>query len=89
MVPTASANAKLKGSPIPDSPSSNTNEPRRRMSFPFTQGVGSFKWNKGKETSSQSVVGKNQSVQSVGNLSVDSTVSMPAAVGRKPFNRFV
>uniref|UniRef100_A0A803KTN9 DUF4005 domain-containing protein n=1 Tax=Chenopodium quinoa TaxID=63459 RepID=A0A803KTN9_CHEQI len=88
MAPTASANAKLKGSPVPDSPSSTTDEPKRRMSFPFTQGGGSFKWNKGREPSSPSVLGKNQSVQSVGNLSVDSTVSMPAAVGRKPFNRF-
>ncbi|XP_021845525.2 protein IQ-DOMAIN 14 [Spinacia oleracea] len=89
MVATASANAKFRGSPVPDSPSSITDEPKRRMSFPFTQGAGSFKWNKGKEPSSPSVSGKNQSVQSIGNLSVDSTVSMPAAVGRKPFNRFV
>lgn len=86
MAPTASANAKLKG--ISDSPSSTTDDSNRRMSFPFTQGVGSFKWKKGKETSSPRVLGKNQSVQSVGNLSVDSTASMPATVGRKPFNRF-
>lgn len=91
MSPTVSAKAKLKDSSIPDSPSSTTGEPNRRMSFPFTQGVGSFKWNKGKETSSPSpsVLGKNQSVQSIGNMSVDSTASMPASVGRKPFNRFV
>ncbi|CAO2821771.1 unnamed protein product [Amaranthus hypochondriacus] len=87
MSPTVSANAKLKG--IPDSPSSTSDDPRRRMSFPFTQGGGSFKWNKDKESGSPSVLGKTQSVQSIGNMSVDSTVSMPATVGRKPFNRFV
>lgn len=32
---------------------------------------------------------KNQSLQSLGNLSVDSTASLPAGVGRRPFNRFV
>ncbi|XP_057525180.1 protein IQ-DOMAIN 13-like [Amaranthus tricolor] len=77
MFPTVSANAKLKG--IPDSPKSVADEPRRRMSFPLTQG---------KETSSPSALGKTQSVQSIGNLSVDSSVSTSANVGRKPFNRF-
>lgn len=69
-------------------------ESKRRLSFPLTQGIGSFKWNKGsifsnKDNSSARVLDKHQSLHSVGNLSVDSTVSLPAAVGRKPFNRFV
>lgn len=78
MSPTVSANAKFKG--IPDSPKSVADEPRSRMSFPFTQR---------KETSSLSALGKTRSVQSIGNLSADSSVSTPANVGRKPFNRFV
>ncbi|XP_065866108.1 protein IQ-DOMAIN 14 [Euphorbia lathyris] len=96
MAPTMSARAKARANSnpkerFPGTPSSE----KRRLSFPLTQGIGSFKWNKGsffsggKDSSSQRGVDKNQSTQSIGNLSVDSTVSMPAAVGRKPFNRFV
>ncbi|XP_024024596.1 protein IQ-DOMAIN 14 [Morus notabilis] len=75
---------------------------KRRLSFPLTQGIGSFKWNKGSffsnggsnsnnndTSTSARTLEKHQSLHSVGNLSVDSTVSLPAAVGRKPFNRFV
>eukprot|EP00257_Ricinus_communis_P022719 XP_015582525.1 protein IQ-DOMAIN 14 [Ricinus communis] len=66
---------------------------KRRLSFPLTQGIGSFKWNKGsffsgKDSGSQKGLDKHQP-HSIGDLSVDSTVSMPATVGRKPFNRFV
>ncbi|GLT91571.1 hypothetical protein SLE2022_094530 [Rubroshorea leprosula] len=97
MTPTVSAKAKVRPSSIPKerylgTPSS---ESKRRLSFPLTQGIGSFKWNKGsffsgkKDSSSQRGLDKRQSLQSIGNLSVDSTVSMPATVGRKPFNRFV
>uniref|UniRef100_A0A2P2LBS0 DUF4005 domain-containing protein n=1 Tax=Rhizophora mucronata TaxID=61149 RepID=A0A2P2LBS0_RHIMU len=93
MVPTVSAKAKSRTSSnpkerFPGTPSSE----KRRLSFPLTQGIGPFKWNKGsfsKDSSSPKVLDKQQSLQSIGNLSVDSTVSMPAAVGRKPFNRFV
>ncbi|KDP44236.1 hypothetical protein JCGZ_05703 [Jatropha curcas] len=96
MVPTVSAKAKARPNSnpkerFPGTPSSE----KRRLSFPLTQGIGSFKWNKGslfsggKDSPSQRVLDKHESVQSVGNLSVDSTVSMPATVGRKPFNRFV
>lgn len=97
MAPTVSAKAKARANSNPKerymgTPSSDT---KRRMSFPLTQGIGSFKWNKGsffsnsKDTSSPRVLDKHQSLQSVGDLSVDSTVSLPAGVGRKPFNRFV
>ncbi|WCJ41231.1 IQ-domain 13 [Euphorbia peplus] len=99
MAPTMSARAKARANSnpkerFPGTPSSE----KRRLSFPLTQGIGSFKWNKGsffsggKDSSSQRggiVIDKSQSIQSVGNMSVDSTVSMPAALGRKPFNRFV
>lgn len=98
MASTVSAKAKVRAGSNPKerfmgTPSSDS---KRRLSFPLTQGIGSFKWNKGsifssnKDTSSPRVVlDKNQSMQSLGDLSVDSTVSLPAGVGRKPFNRFV
>ncbi|KAJ6693500.1 hypothetical protein OIU85_004286 [Salix viminalis] len=95
MTPTVSAKAKTRANSnpkerFPGTPSSE----KRRLSFPLTQGIGSFKWNKGsfftsKDSSSQRGLEKHQSVQSIGDLSVDSTVSMPATVGRRPFNRFV
>ncbi|XP_038691390.1 protein IQ-DOMAIN 14-like [Tripterygium wilfordii] len=87
MSPTVSAKAKVKASP-----SSSSTESKRRLSFPLAQGFGSFKWNKfsSKDSaSSHKILDKNQSLQSIGNLSIDSTVSMPAGVGRRPFNRFV
>ncbi|CAK7322498.1 unnamed protein product [Dovyalis caffra] len=95
MNPTVSAKAKARANSNPKERFPETpNSEKRRLSFPLTQGVGSFKWNKGsfftsKDSSSQRGLDKHQSVQSIGNLSVDSTVSMPATVGRKPFNRFV
>ncbi|KAJ4845741.1 hypothetical protein Tsubulata_048707, partial [Turnera subulata] len=96
MAPTASAKAKVRASSNPKErfPGTPSSSEKRRVSFPLTQGIGSFKWNKGslfssKDSSSQRVLDKHQSLQSLGNLSVDSTVSMPATVGRKPFNRFV
>ncbi|KAL9240693.1 hypothetical protein vseg_014881 [Gypsophila vaccaria] len=97
MSPTASAQAKLKAGkePFPDSPGSITSDvSKRRVSYPLGPATGSFKWNKGsyfsnKDTSSQRGLGKNPTAQSVGNLSIDSSTSMPASVGRKPFNRFV
>ncbi|KAH9620809.1 hypothetical protein KSS87_003659 [Heliosperma pusillum] len=99
MSPTASAQAKLKlgKEQFPDSPTSITSDAsKRRASFPLgrSPSPGSFKWNKGslfstKETSSQRSLGKIPTAQSVGNLSIDSSTSMPVSVGRKPFNRFV
>lgn len=97
MAPTVSAKSKARASSNPrerfmGTPSS---ESKRRLSFPLAQSIASFKWNKAsffsnnKDSSSQRILDKNQSLQSIGNLSIDSTVSMPAGVGRKPFNRFV
>ncbi|CAK9176553.1 unnamed protein product [Ilex paraguariensis] len=93
MAPTVSAKAKVRGTNnvkerVPGTPS---NESKRRFSFPLTPNIGSFKWNKGssKDSTSQRVLEKHVSMHSVGDLSVDSAMSMPAAVGRKPFNRFV
>ena len=98
MTPTVSAKAKVRANsnpkeryPIPGTP--NT-ESKRRLSFPLGEGIGNFKWNKGslfsgKDSTSQRVMERHQSLQSTGNLSVDSTVSLPATVGRKAFNRFV
>lgn len=71
---------------------------RRRLSFPLPQGIGSFKWAKGSLFSSNKdpvpsshnrTPDNYQSLESLGNVSVDSTVSLPARVGRKPFTRFV
>ncbi|TQE10155.1 hypothetical protein C1H46_004211 [Malus baccata] len=97
MAPTASAKAKARASSNPRERSVGTpsSETKRRLSFPLAQGIGSFKWNKAyffsnnKDSSSERNLDKNQSLQSLGNSSIDSTVSMPAGVGRKPFNRFV
>ncbi|XWS35344.1 hypothetical protein CRYUN_Cryun21dG0117600 [Craigia yunnanensis] len=96
MTPTVSANAKVRASSNPKERFMGTpgSESKRRLSFPLTQGIGSFRWSKGtlfsgKDSSSQRGLDKHQSLQSIGNLSVDSTISMPATVGRKPFNRFV
>lgn len=97
MSPTLSAKAKVRANSNPKERypgTPNSESQSRRVSFPLTQGIGSFKWKKGsffssKDSSSQRGIDKNQSLQSIGNLSVDSTVSMPATVGRKPFNRFV
>lgn len=97
MAATVSAKAKARANSNPrerfmGTPSSESN---RRLSFPLTQGIGSFKWKKGsffstnKDSSSQRNLDKNQSLQSIENISIDSTVSMPAGVGRRPFNRFV
>ncbi|XP_010242710.1 PREDICTED: protein IQ-DOMAIN 14-like [Nelumbo nucifera] len=91
MAPTISAKAKVRtlsnlkeGSPTP------SQEAKRRLSFPLTQSIGSLRWNKGslfssKDSMSQRISGKHKSTPSIGNLSVDSTISLPVGVGRKPF----
>ncbi|KAM7278882.1 hypothetical protein ACFE04_006016 [Oxalis oulophora] len=91
MTPTYSAKAKVRANSNPKErfPGTPSSESKRRMSFPFSQGIGSFKWGKGKDSSSQLGLDKNRTFPSVGNMSVDSTVSMPATMSRKPFNRFV
>ncbi|GMI96050.1 IQ-domain 13 [Hibiscus trionum] len=74
---TVSTKAKTRASSNPKERYVETprSESSRRLSYPFTQGIGSFRSNKG----------------SVSNMSIDSTLSTPtnATDGRKPFNRFV
>lgn len=96
MVPTVSAKAKVRANSNPKErlvPGTPSNDSKRRFSFPLTPNIASFKWNKGSNSkdsaSHQKVLEKHQSSHSIGELSMDSTVSMPAVVGRKPFNRFV
>ncbi|KAF5783071.1 putative IQ motif, EF-hand binding protein [Helianthus annuus] len=101
MNPTVSAKAKARPSTgyrdrLTSSAASETSS-KRRFSFPLTQTIGStFKWNKkasGKEypmtLQAPIMLKKHKSPRSIGDLSMDSSVSMPAAFGRKPFNRFV
>ncbi|XP_031122366.1 protein IQ-DOMAIN 14-like [Ipomoea triloba] len=86
MAPTISAKAKSRPNLREgefETPSSGT---ARRLTFPFTPNIGSFKWNKGSNKDAASL---REFDKSADGLSVDSTVSMPAIVGRKPFNRFV
>ncbi|XP_019160180.1 PREDICTED: protein IQ-DOMAIN 14-like isoform X2 [Ipomoea nil] len=88
MAPTISAKAKARPNANPregefGTPSSGA---ARRLTFPFTPNIGSFKWNKGSNKDAASL---REFDRSADGMSVDSTVSMPAIVGRKPFNRFV
>ncbi|KAG8375882.1 hypothetical protein BUALT_Bualt09G0005400 [Buddleja alternifolia] len=95
MTPTVSAKAKARAYSNPKErvvPGTPGNDSKRRFSFPMTPNIGSFKLNKGtnKDSASQKgVLDKHESSHSIGDFSVDSAVSMPAMVGRKPFNRFV
>nr|KYP35048.1 Protein IQ-DOMAIN 14 [Cajanus cajan] len=92
MAPTLSAQAKVRASSNPRERLGGTptsTDSKRRLSFPLSQGIGSFKWSKGFSGKDQRVPDKFQSLESIGNVSVDSTVSLPARVGRKPFTRFV
>ncbi|KAE8728102.1 IQ-domain 13 isoform 2 [Hibiscus syriacus] len=77
MNPTVSTKTKARTSSNPKERHFGTprSESNRRLSYPFPQGNGSFRSNKG----------------SVSNMSVDSTLSTPtnATDGRKRFNRFV
>ncbi|KAE8658391.1 IQ-domain 13 isoform 2 [Hibiscus syriacus] len=76
MNPTVSTKAKARASSNPKERYVSTprSESNRRLSYPFTQGVGSFRSIKG----------------SVNDTSVDSTLSTPTnATDRKPFNKFV
>ncbi|KAG1328270.1 hypothetical protein COCNU_01G022040 [Cocos nucifera] len=83
MVPTASAKAKVRSSLAAD------HEGKRRFSFGLGQSIGSLRWSPfaaGKDAGSQRTgMGKHKKTFSVGGLSVDSTLSLPAGVGRRPF----
>lgn len=93
MTPTVSAKAKVRPSSNPKErfPGTPSADSKRRFSFPLTPNITSFKWNKGpnKDSTPMKALEKRQSLPSIGDASIDSTISMPAAVGRKPFNRFV
>ncbi|KAL2459877.1 IQ-domain 13 [Forsythia ovata] len=87
MAPTVSAKAKVRANSNPKEriPSTPGNDSKRRFSFPLTPSIGSFKWNKGsnKDTTSQKLLEKHQSLASIGDLSIDSAVSMPATARGK------
>ncbi|XP_016484405.2 protein IQ-DOMAIN 13 [Nicotiana tabacum] len=91
MAPTASAKAKLRASSNPKERISQkqSSDTKKRFSFPLTPNIWSSKWSKGsgKDSASRNEVDKQESVAD--HISVDSTVSMPAVVGRRAFNRFV
>lgn len=94
MTPTASAKAKARASSNPKErlPGTPANESKRRFSFSLTSNIGTFKWNRGSAkdgAATQKAPEKQISSHFREDLSLDSTVSMPAAVGRRPFNRFV
>lgn len=100
MSPTVSAKAKARATGNPKdrltSTAASESSSKRRFSFPLTQNIGSsFKWNKRSSSKdstasqAQRVLEKHKSPGSIGDLSMDSAISMPAAVGRRPFNRFV
>lgn len=93
MAPTVSAKAKVRAHSTPKERSAAAtpkHTSKRRLSFPLAQGIGSLKWNKGslfsgKDSTSQRILGNHKSFHSIENLSIDSTLSLPAGVGRKPF----
>ncbi|KAI4364293.1 hypothetical protein MLD38_020404 [Melastoma candidum] len=84
MAPTVSAKAKVRpgSNPRERFPKTPTTEGKKRFSFSLFSG---------KNAGSTSVLDKRQPLHAIGNVSFDSTVSLPAGVGtgRKPFNRFV
>nr|VDD16046.1 unnamed protein product [Brassica rapa] len=90
--PNSNPKERVMGTP------SSVSSEKRRVSYPQAQrGQDVFRWNKGSLLMSNKggpgssspggvvVLEKRKTVKSVGNLSVDSTVSMPS----KPFNRYV
>lgn len=100
MSPTVSAKAKVRPTSNPKdrltSTAASETSSKRRFSFPLTQNIGStFKWNKKSSTKESTtseaptVLQKHRSTRSIGDRSIDSALSMPAAYGRKPFNRYV
>ncbi|GAB2294175.1 IQ-DOMAIN 14-like [Dionaea muscipula] len=83
MEPTTSARAKVRVT-------STTDEPKSRFSSsPLAQGIKSFKWSKGSLFGTKEPTPLRQIVKTPSSLSVDSTISMPTIIGRKPFNRYV
>ncbi|XP_043705393.1 protein IQ-DOMAIN 14-like [Telopea speciosissima] len=97
MVPTVSAKAKVRMAnnnfKEREMMVGSSHDRKRRLSFPLTQSIGSLRWNKvfsSKDSSSQRLLEKNNTLQSIDYLSMDSTTSLPVGIaGRKPFKRFV
>ena len=86
--PTVSAKAKVREGAGGDGYDGG----KKRFSFSLTQSIGSLRWGKGPLFTAKVPVPvqsmskqKHRSTNSIGGLSVDSTVSLPAGVGRKPF----
>lgn len=85
MAPTVSAKAKVRDGP-PATP-----EGKRRFSFGLTQSIGSIRWSKGssvlstKDSESKRMSGRHRPMHSIGNLSMDSTISLPVGVGGRSF----
>lgn len=93
MAPTVSAKAKVRAQSNPKerTMASPSGGPKKRLSFHLPQSIGSLRWTKGslfsgKDSSAQWMVsGSNKPIHSIGNLSVDSSLSLPAGVGMKSF----
>lgn len=89
MAPTVSAKAKARDSSV--TAKDGHEGGKKRFSFSLTQSIASVGWNKGPFFASKESVpiprrlGKHRSTSSIGGMSVDSTVSLPVRVGRKPF----
>ncbi|XP_068646717.1 protein IQ-DOMAIN 13-like [Aristolochia californica] len=93
MAPTESAKAKARAQSNLNERSTSTpsGKTKKRMTFALGQSIGSIRWSKGmsffsgSDSGSKLKGGTPEAIHSIGNVSVDSTVSLPAAVGSKPF----
>ncbi|XP_020599052.1 LOW QUALITY PROTEIN: protein IQ-DOMAIN 14-like [Phalaenopsis equestris] len=87
MAPTVSAKAKVKAAAME---SGRGAKEGRRFSFALSQSIGSLKLFSAMKIVAppvpppKVVSGRHRSTPSVGELSVDSTVSLPAGIGRRP-----
>ncbi|KAJ0969335.1 hypothetical protein J5N97_022212 [Dioscorea zingiberensis] len=85
MAPTVSAKAKVRDGPA------TTSEGKRGFSFALNQSIGSLRWGKGssvlgaKDSESKRMSGRHRPMHSIGNLSMDSTISLPVGVGGRSF----
>ncbi|KAL6504112.1 IQ-domain [Orobanche gracilis] len=93
MTPTISAKSKVRANSSPGErfPRTHGNESNRMFSFPLTPKsiASSIKGGSNKDSTSRTGQEKHESPRSIGGFTLNSAVSMPALVGRKPFNRFV
>ncbi|KAL6616530.1 hypothetical protein ACP70R_038800 [Stipagrostis hirtigluma subsp. patula] len=100
MTPTVSASAKARArAQLQQQQQQKAAQEKPRFSFGLGQSIGSWAkspfWKAGGGQPSSSRVGtpaasvaaggRHRSTRSIGSLSVDSTVSMPAGIGRRPF----